>query len=94
MNSYTGSESKNHDSIDSTKKRDAISPNRSEMENNGLHDVVGVDVVLSTSTLNQYDNMEYNNEHHNVFSNGNISTPNNSSVSTFTPPSVTSTNDE
>ena len=54
----------------------------------------GVDVVLSTSTLNQYDNMEYNNEHHNVFSNGNISTPNNSSVSTFTPPSVTSTNDE
>ena len=38
--------------------------------------------------------MEYNNEHHNVHSNGKISTSNNSSVSTLTLPSVTSKNFE
>ena len=38
--------------------------------------------------------MEYNNEHHNVHSNGKISTSNNSSVSALTLPSVTSKNFE
>ena len=38
--------------------------------------------------------MEYNNKHHNLHSNGNISASKNSSVSTLTSPSVTSTNDE
>ena len=38
--------------------------------------------------------MEYNNEHYNLHRNGNISTPNNSLVSTLTSPSVTSTNNK
>ena len=42
------------------------------MENSELPDGIVVDVMLPASALNQYYNMEYNNEHHNLFSNGNI----------------------
>ena len=38
--------------------------------------------------------MEYNKEHKKLLINGKITTSNNSSVSTLTPPSVTSTNKE
>ena len=64
------------------------------MENNGLPDGVGIDVMLPASTLNQYSYMEYNNEHYNLLINGYISALNNSSVSTFTLASITSTNDK
>ena len=50
--------------------------------------------MLPVSIPNVYFNMEYNNEHHKLLTNGKISTLNNSSVSTFTSPSVTSTNDK
>ena len=76
MNSSTGSESKNHNSIDSTKKRYEIAPHRSEMENIGLQDGVGVNVMLPASTLNQYTNTEHNDEHHDLWRNGNIETTN------------------
>ena len=46
MNISNGSESKNHNTIDSRKKRDEISPYRSEMENIGLQDGVGIDVMF------------------------------------------------
>ena len=39
------------------------------MENSELPDGVGIDFMLPTSALNQYANMEYNNEHHNILSN-------------------------
>ena len=38
-----------------------MTPYRSEVENNGLQDGVGIDVKLPVSTMNQFDNMEYNN---------------------------------
>ena len=63
------------------------------MESNVLQDGFGVDVMLPLSTLNQYDNMEYHNEHRDLFSHVKFSTSNNSSFSTLTSPSVTSTND-
>ena len=50
------------------------------MENNGLTDGIGIDVMLPAYALNKYTNMEYNNENHNLLRNGNISTSNNSSV--------------
>ena len=78
MNFSTVSESNNHNTIDYKKKRDEIFTNRHLMKNNGLQDGVGIDVMLPASALNQYSNMEYNNEHHNLPSNGNISTSNNS----------------
>ena len=46
MNIPTGYESNNHISVDSTKKRDEISPNIYEIENNGLLDSVDIDVML------------------------------------------------
>ena len=58
MNSSTGSESNNNNSIDYTNKRGEISPNRCSMENNGLPDVVGIDVMLHPSAPNKYNNME------------------------------------
>ena len=61
INSSTGSESNNHNSIYSTKIRDKTSPNISEMENNRLPDGVGIDIMLPEYTLNKYDNMKYNN---------------------------------
>ena len=61
MNSSTGCESKNHNSIYYTNKRDEIAPNISEMENNGLQDVVCIDVMLLVSKIIQYANMENNN---------------------------------
>ena len=94
MNSSTGSVINNHNYIDYTKKRDEISTNRYLMENNGLQDYVGIDVILPAPALNQYYNIEYNNEHQNLLINGNISTSNKSSVSTSTSPSITSTNEE
>ena len=42
------------------------------MENIGFPDVVGIDVMLPTSTIDQHDNMEYNNEHNKIVINGNI----------------------
>ena len=94
INGSTGSESNNPNSVDYTKKRDEISTNRYLMENNGLQDYVGIDVILPAPALNQYYNIEYNNEHQNLLINGNISTSNKSSVSTSTSPSITSTNEE
>ena len=69
MNSSTGSESKNHNTIYYTKKRDEISNNIYLMENNGLLNGVGIDVMLPISRLNQHANMLYNN---NLLRNGNI----------------------
>ena len=50
--------------------------------------------MLPASALNQYVNMEYNNENHNLHINGNISTSNNSSLLTLTSTSVTSKNNK
>ena len=61
INSPTGSESKNHNSIYSTNKIDEIYPNIYGMETNVLQDVVDIDYMLPVSTLNKYANMEYNN---------------------------------
>ena len=72
VNSSTGSESNNHNSVDSTKKIYEISTNIYLMENNGLPDVLVIDDMLSASALNHYSNMDYNNEPHNILSNGNI----------------------
>ena len=94
MNGYTGSESNNHNSIDYTNTRDEISTNRYLMGKNGLPYAVGIEIMLHISALNQYANMEYNNEHHKLLINGNISSSNNSSVSAFNSPSFTSTSDK
>ena len=64
MNIHNISEAKNHNSVDFTENRDESAPKLSTMLNTGLQDGVDVDVLLSTSTLNQYANMEYNNEFH------------------------------
>ena len=73
INISTGYESNNHNTIDYTKKSDEFSTNRYYlMENNGFPDGVVIDVVLPASALNQYDNMEYNNEHNKLLSNGSI----------------------
>ena len=61
MNSSTESEENNHNSVDSTNKRDEISTNRSVMENNGLTDSVGIGFMFPAYTLNQYANKEYKN---------------------------------
>ena len=53
-----------------------------------------IDIMLPASTINKYANTEYNNKHCNLLINVNISTSNNSSVSTLTSPSVKSKNDE
>ena len=58
INRSTGSKSKNHNSIDYTNKRDNFSTNGYLMENNGLPDVVGIDVMLHPSAPNKYNNME------------------------------------
>ena len=50
------------------------------MENNGLMDGVGINDMLHASVINQYVNLEYNNKHHRLQSNGNISTSSNLSV--------------
>ena len=42
------------------------------MENNGLPDGFGIDVVLTIFIMNQYSNVEYNNKHHNLLRNGKI----------------------
>ena len=94
MKSYTRSESKNQDSIEYTKKRDEISTNICLLENNRLPDGIGIDYMLPAYALYQYVNMEYNNWHHNLQIDSNISTSNNSSVSTLTSPFITSTNDK
>ena len=77
MYSPTVSVTNNHNLIDFTKKIDKFSTNRYLSENNVLPDGVGIDIMLPASTLNQYANMEYNNEHHNLFRNFNISTSKN-----------------
>ena len=94
MNSLTGSESRNQNSIYYRKKIDEISPKRSEVENNVLQDGVVIYVILPVPTLNQYANMEYNNKHHNLVNNSEIPKSNSSSVSTLPSHSVSSTNDK
>ena len=92
MNSSTGSIIKSHNSIDYIKNE--ISTSIDLRENNGLPDGVDIYDMLPASAPNQWVKKEYNNEHHNIQRNSNISTSNNSSVSTLTLPSATSTNDE
>ena len=41
-------------------KRDENTPNLSTMENTGLKDGVGINVMLPASTLHKYYSMEYN----------------------------------
>ena len=60
MNSFTGYDINNHNSIDYTKERDEISTNI-YLGKNGLLDGVDIDNMLPASALNQYVNMEYNN---------------------------------
>ena len=69
MNSSTGSESRNHNSIDYTKKIDEISTKIYLMEKNGFPYGVDMDDMLPASALNKYANTEYNNEHHNLHRN-------------------------
>ena len=69
-----GSEPNNHNPIDYKKKTDEIFTNRYLMENIGLAYGVGIDVMLSESAPNKYDNTEYNNGHHKLLRNGKIST--------------------
>ena len=66
MNSYTGYESKSHNSIDYTKKIDRISTNKYLRGNIGLLDGVNNDDMLPVSATNKYVNKEYNNEIHNL----------------------------
>ena len=47
------------------------------MINIGLPGGVGIDYVLPAYELNKYDNIEYNNEHHNLLRNGSIPTSKN-----------------
>ena len=74
MNSSTLSKSNNQDSIHYINKRDVNSTNMNLMENNGLPDGVGIGDILPESILKQYVDMEYNNEHNNLQSNGDITT--------------------
>ena len=53
MNSSTGYESKNQNSIDYTNKIDEISINRYLMENIGLPDGVGINDMLLESAIDQ-----------------------------------------
>ena len=80
INRSTGYESNNHNYIYYTNNRNEISTNRYLMENNGLMDGVGINDMLHASVINQYVNLEYNNKHHSLQSNGNISTSSNLSV--------------
>ena len=50
--------------------------------------------MLPASAPNQYANMEYNNEHHNLHSNGKILALKIYSISALNSPSVISTNDK
>ena len=84
INSTNGSESKNHSSVDYTYDIVETSTIRYVMENDGLPYCVGVGSLLPASTLNQYSNIEYNNEHHNLLINGNILASKKSSVSSLT----------
>ena len=70
MNSNTLYKANNNNYVDYTKKSDQNTPNRYEIENTGLKDGDDIDVMLSTSTLNKYANMEYNNENHPTLVNG------------------------
>ena len=92
MDSSTRYESNDQSSFDYTKKRDEIYINRCLIEHNGWPYSARIDVMLPASMLNQYDNMECNNKHHNLLSHGDISTSKKPSVSTFTSPYITSTN--
>ena len=78
MNSFNGSDIKNHNYINYTNKRDENSTNRYLRGNNGLPDCVDIDDILPASKLKKYVNMKYNNEHNNLQRHGNVSTPNNS----------------
>ena len=70
MNSNTISEAKNLSSIDSTNKKYGNITNVSEMEDTGFQDGVDIDDMSSASTLNQYVNMEFNNESNHPLING------------------------
>ena len=64
------------------------SHNRSEIENTGFQNGDEIDVMLHASTMNQYENMEHNNEYHYPLTNGNMSTLKNSSIYTLTSPYI------
>ena len=70
-NSSTGSITSNPSSIYHTKKRDEIYTNKYLRVNYGLPDGVDIDNMLPVYASNQYVNIEYNNEHHNIHINGN-----------------------
>ena len=73
MNITTVSEAKNQNSINSTKKRDKISPTDINRKILDCRMVFDIDGMLPASTHHQYYNMEYNKEH--IFlMNGEIST--------------------
>ena len=94
MNSSTRSIIRNQNSIDYKNDRYEISTNKYWRLYNGSPDGGYIDDILPASAPNKYFNMEYNIKHHNLQSNGNILTPNNSPVTTVTSTSVKSTNEE
>ena len=70
MNSHTVSEANNPKYIYYTNKSDENTYNRYNTENTRINDGVDIDVMLPTSKLHQYENMEYNNEYHYPLMNG------------------------
>ena len=64
MKIHTISESKNLSYIYYTNKRDGNVPNVSEMKDTGLQDGVDIDAMFYACKINQYFNMECNNESH------------------------------
>ena len=78
MNSSIVSVINNHNSIEYIKKRDENFTNRYLRENYGLPESADVDDMSPACALNQYFNTQYNNKHHNIQSNCNISTLNKS----------------
>ena len=63
MNRQTLSETKNQNSIYSTKKRDENFSNVYEIENTGLQDDVEIDIMLPASKLYQNSKTERNNDY-------------------------------
>ena len=78
MNSSTISVIQNHNLIKYTHIRYEMSTNIYLRENNALPDGIDLDYIAPASALNQYVNMEYNNENNKLLSNNKISTSKNS----------------
>ena len=77
MNSHTVSEANNNKTIDYTKKIAENTRNRSGMQSTESQAGVDIDIVLPTSKINQYENMEYNNEYDSSLMNGKTPTSKN-----------------